>query len=199
MNKANNNKNWFTLIELIIAVTIVSIIMLSILFIYTNIVEANKKLQLQRVLQENTKNTIESIASEIRNNWINYDFYNTTTETLDYSWNWNKILSIKWVWEYCMMKTSTFCDSSCYTDPRWCFLWRLNTDIRLNDDNVEISNLRFFISWKNSSEITNLDKQWKATIIFDIRVAPQKWLKQVLIDSTKMHIETTISEMYYKK
>lgn len=187
---------WFTLIEVLVSVTIISIIMLSVLFIYSNIIEINQKLQFQRIMQENTKNIVESLASEVRNNWINYTYFSPSS--IDYV-NWDKILPILNSWEYCMMTNKTFCDSNCLTNPKWCFLWKLNTDISLNTDFVEISNLKFYISWKNANNITSADKQWKVTVVFDIKIAEQKWIPLTLIDATKMHIQTTISEMYYKK
>jgi prepilin-type N-terminal cleavage/methylation domain-containing protein len=60
------NKKAFTLIELILAITILSIIMLSIFVIYANIIESNKKLELSRILQENARNITETIAREVR-------------------------------------------------------------------------------------------------------------------------------------
>lgn len=199
-NMINRNNKWFTLIELIVSVTIISIMMLSIFTIYTNIITTNKKLELQRTLQENTKNIIEWLASEIRNNWIDFSKYNSSYEELNYSWSWNTILSIKNWRNYCLMKTPVWCDRTCYVNPNKCYLWSVwNANLTLSDENVEIWNLRFFISWKWTDEITTKDKQWKVTIVFDIKVAKWIWADPNLVESTKMHIQTTISEMYYKK
>jgi prepilin-type N-terminal cleavage/methylation domain-containing protein len=59
-------KHAFTLIELIIAITILSIILISIFSVYSNIINANNKVKVSRILQENTKNIVENIATAIR-------------------------------------------------------------------------------------------------------------------------------------
>jgi len=51
---------------MIVAITILSIIMLSVFVVYSNIININKKLELSRILQENSRNITESLATEIR-------------------------------------------------------------------------------------------------------------------------------------
>ncbi|EKE30130.1 MAG: hypothetical protein ACD_2C00038G0007 [uncultured bacterium (gcode 4)] len=198
-------QNWFTLIEMIVAVTILAFVMLSVFEIYSNILQINKKLELNRILQENTRTMIEWLASEIRNKWIDYWFYWAVgTQPLDYSWNWNTMVAINNISDptkpkvYCMQKVMTSCDASCYTDPRWCYLWELGSDIKLSNNKVEINNLRFYISWKPSKSITNEDKEWKVNIVFDLRLAPWKWISSAMAKENELHIQTTISEKVYK-
>jgi len=196
---------WFTLIELIVAITLLSIIMLSIFVIYTNILNINKRLELSRVLQENSRNIMESLATEIREKWVDYSVYwEAWFESLDYSWNWNWQLYIKSSSGsptiYCMMKrwTAWVCESSCVTNTKQCYLWKKDSNIELNDERVEIKNLRFYISWKPNSSITNIDKEWKVTIIFDLKIADGKWLSKDLLKSSELHLQTTISTKLYK-
>ncbi|EKE28568.1 MAG: hypothetical protein ACD_3C00043G0007 [uncultured bacterium (gcode 4)] len=198
-------QHWFTLIELIVAVTILAFVMLSVFVIYSNILQINKKLELNRILQENTRTMIEWLASDIRTKWLAYWYYNNvTTQPLDYSGNWNTILAIKDRDDlanpnvYCMQKQKINCDNSCYTNPKWCYLWKLNSDIKLSDDRVEVNNLRFYISWKPSQDITNEDKEWKVTVVFDLSLAPGKWISRALAKENELHIQTTISEKVYK-
>lgn len=56
----------FTLIELVVAITILSVIMLSVFTIYSNIIQINKRLEVMRVVQENIRNITEQMASDIR-------------------------------------------------------------------------------------------------------------------------------------
>lgn len=56
----------FTLIELVVAITILSVIMLSVFTIYSNIIQINKRLEVMRVVQENVRNITEQMASDIR-------------------------------------------------------------------------------------------------------------------------------------
>ncbi len=71
----------FTLIELIVAITILGIVLVSVFQIYSNIIVMSKRLELARGLQENTRNITETIASDVRNGGIAFVCYNSTTVT----------------------------------------------------------------------------------------------------------------------
>lgn len=185
-----NNKA-FTLIELIIAITMLSIIMLSIFTIYFNIINANKKLELTRILQENSRNITENIAKDIREKGIDY-VYHRNYDPIDYSW-WNAILAIKNSWGvYCLINKNTpnSCDnSSCtWSNLKNCYFGKRGWNA-ISDERVMINKLRFFISW-NGDDITNEWNEWKVTVIFEL---------SDLSKSTKFSVETTISEKVYKK
>ena len=69
----NNNsytKHWFTLIEIVVASTIFAIMMISVIFIFVNSSQISAKIDINRSMQENIKNIVETIAEDIRNNWI---------------------------------------------------------------------------------------------------------------------------------
>lgn len=56
----------FTLIELVVSVTILSVIMLSVFVIYSNLIQVNKRLEDMRIVQENIRNITEKIATDVR-------------------------------------------------------------------------------------------------------------------------------------
>lgn len=56
----------FTLIELIVSITILSVILLSVFEIYNNILQINKRLEVMRIVQENIRNITEQIAGDVR-------------------------------------------------------------------------------------------------------------------------------------
>lgn len=56
----------FTLIELIVSITILSVILLSVFEIYSNILQINKRLEVMRIVQENIRNITEQIAGDVR-------------------------------------------------------------------------------------------------------------------------------------
>lgn len=196
--KLNPNKG-FTLVELMVSVTILSVIMLSVFVVYSQIIKTNKKLELSRILQENAKNITETLASEIRNKWVDYRYYNSSTEILDYSWSGNTILAINGNNPYCLKKEWNFCDNSCNNNTAGCYLGKLNEDVVINDDRVNINNLRFFIDGKPKDELTNNDRSGKITILFDLSIADMKWISGELAKDTKIKIQTTINEKMYKK
>lgn len=190
------SKKGFTLIELILAITILSIIMLSIFVIYTNVIESNKKLELSRILQENARNITETIARDVREKWIDFGYYNNFTGNINYS-SGNTILAVKWEKRYCLMKNNSSCDLSCYENWLNCHLWVLDWN-RISDETVKVDNLRFYISWSWNNSITNTDNEAKVTLVFDLSIMPGKGIRPELAEETKMKIQTTISEKIYK-
>ncbi len=190
-------KHAFTLIELIIAITILSIIMISIFNVYSNIINANNKVKISRILQENTKNIIENIATAIREKWIDFLYYNPlTTEVLNYK-DGNSILAIKWDLQYLRKKDWTIGPEICRDTDINCYL-STNNNIKLNSDDVEIKNMKFYISWTGSSSISNTNTSPKVTLIFEIAISPGKWISPDLIKESTLKIQTTINEKIYK-
>jgi prepilin-type N-terminal cleavage/methylation domain-containing protein len=77
-------KSAFTLIELVVAITIFSIIMVSVISIFIFSSELSGKIEINRTLQENIKNVIETIAEDVRKNGlvaVSLDSTSSCTET----------------------------------------------------------------------------------------------------------------------
>lgn len=66
MKKNYNKIQAFTLIELIVAISIFAIIMVSVMSIFLLASQTGRKVEISRVLQYNTKNIIENIAQDMR-------------------------------------------------------------------------------------------------------------------------------------
>ncbi|MGB2110726.1 MAG: PilW family protein [Patescibacteria group bacterium] len=66
-----NFKKAFTVIEVLVAVTILSIIMISVMQIYISSSDISLKTDINRSMQENIKNAIETIAEDIRKKPLN--------------------------------------------------------------------------------------------------------------------------------
>jgi type II secretory pathway pseudopilin PulG len=62
------NKKAFTLIEIIIAITIFMIVMVSVIQIFLISSQLTNKVDINRQVQENIKNLTETIAEDIRKN-----------------------------------------------------------------------------------------------------------------------------------
>jgi prepilin-type N-terminal cleavage/methylation domain-containing protein len=65
----------FTLIEVIVAMTILALILTSVFQIYTNITTMSKRLELARWLQNNVRTITESIARDVREGGIAFRCY----------------------------------------------------------------------------------------------------------------------------
>lgn len=102
------NSFGFTLIELVVSVTILSVIMLSVFMIYSNILQINKRLEVMRMVQEDIRNITEQIASDIRESGIDFNYYDnsSTLKTNDYSGNGNRVLATRSGNRYYLMKDS---------------------------------------------------------------------------------------------
>jgi prepilin-type N-terminal cleavage/methylation domain-containing protein len=61
----------FTLVEVIVSMTILGIIMVSVMVVFISGSNTANKIDIQRGLQENVKNIVETIAEDIRKNGIN--------------------------------------------------------------------------------------------------------------------------------
>jgi prepilin-type N-terminal cleavage/methylation domain-containing protein len=62
----NKNHLAFTLIEVIVAITIFSIILISVMSIYITSTDINLKTDITRALQQNVKSAVEVIAEDVR-------------------------------------------------------------------------------------------------------------------------------------
>ena len=71
-----NNKRWFTLVEIMVALTIFSIIMVSVMSIYIVSSETTYNSEISRAMQENVKNVYMEISEDVIKNWINWAFAN---------------------------------------------------------------------------------------------------------------------------
>jgi prepilin-type N-terminal cleavage/methylation domain-containing protein len=70
MKKNNLHKQAFTLIEVLISMTIFVMIMVSASMIYATISEMSYKADITREMQQNIKSVVEDIAEEVRKNDI---------------------------------------------------------------------------------------------------------------------------------
>ena len=70
------NKTWFTLVEVVVSVTIFSIIMISMISIYILSSDTSLKSDINRAMHENIKSVITDISEDIMKNsilWVSYD------------------------------------------------------------------------------------------------------------------------------
>lgn len=161
------------------------------------------------ILQENIRNVTEQIANDVREKWINFDYYDSSTpeRVNSYADNGNNILAIQWGNKYYLMKNSMsgpiLCTESEKNNPNiHCYIWKedsTGTRKALSDDRVNIENIRFFLSWETGSSISSLSEEWKVTIVLSLWIEKKTWMSSDIIKNTHMFIETTISEKVYKK
>lgn len=87
-NSTTRTVTGFTLIEIVVAITILAVIMVSVFEIYTRVMTINRRLELSRQLQESARLVTETIAEDIRRNGIDFNCYKndpTACGVADYS------------------------------------------------------------------------------------------------------------------
>jgi len=187
------NNYWFTLIEIVVSLSILSIIMVSVLFIFINATNLSAKSEINRVMQENIKNVIETLSEDIRKNWISWvaksvpDNCNFTFATGEKFKKWTKLCTnnnvyflAKMVW-WSPVRIDDL--SKCSKLKDYCFIvknWN-----NLTNSSVSVKELNFYL--------TN-DYIPKLTISMIIQPSAKKWVKSKLIEESKIVVQTTISE-----
>ncbi len=191
--KLSTPNSWFTLVEIIVAVTIFSIIMVSVIFIFVNSTQLSMKIDINRVLQENSKNIIETISEDLRivdlkicSAWITKGCI------------WSELISIwseLWIWDnhYYLAKKNASLDSFIKVDDvndckiQQCFILK-NLEM-LSNSFVTIQNLEFSIF---------KDHIPKVQINLLIKPIWWKWINSNLIKNTELNLQTTLGEQYIK-
>ena len=196
-----HKKSWFTLIELMITITIVSIIMVSVIDVFILSTDMSMKTDINRNMQKNIKNVVEFIAEDIRKNWVwswvsNNIWINDCKLPDSTTWNylsWTELCTNSWN-KYHLAEKDT---SWNFTPKNTCGAFSGCTIIvddwsdksPLANSYVNFSNLVFYLS---------NDKVPKVTISFTAKPALWKWVKANLIKDTEIKFQTTITERFIK-
>jgi type II secretory pathway pseudopilin PulG len=197
--KKNYINNWaFTLIELVVSMTIFSLIIVSIVLIYTSSINISHKIDISRIMQENIKNSISLITEDIRKNWIAWVSNNILNDCdkipddLFYK-QWNK-LCINNGNKYYLAKKDNILkkyirvDSLfCKSNENQCYIIK-NTNIPITNNMVSITDLSFNLS---DTIIP------KVTIKITLRVANKVWIPRWLVKDTIIEYQTTISQKLF--
>lgn len=190
MKKKLNNIYGFTLIEIIVSITILSMILISVFSIYISSTDINLKTDITRTLQQNIKSSIEYIAEDVRKNWYDcvkstyLDPCNLPSENITQSWS----TLIIWSNSYYLAKKSvsgylSVGKDQCDDISEKCTLV-LNGNPIMNSW-VDVKNIEFLVS---NTKIK------KVTILMTLQPAIWKWIKPDLIKNNRFHFQTTISE-----
>lgn len=169
--------------------------MVSVLTVFISSTEISSKSEINRVMQENIKNVVETISEDIRKNWISWvskDSLDNCDFVLDWNYNykyWTKLCTNENV--YYLAKESSLWEIRRISDMQEC--WDINDDC--------------FLIWKNWDRLTNSsvsvkdfklyltnDYIPKITLSITMQPSTKKWVKINLIKESKIVIQTTISD-----
>lgn len=202
--------SWFTLVEVIVSVTIFGIIMVSVVSIFLFSSQMSQRVELNRLMQENIKSVVEDIAEEVRKGNlvdVSADSLHDCSTSFTSSDTWNK-LCLEWPINYMLgyrnpswqwVRVDNPSDCSNYFKPS------LGIDKVENDDTIcrVIKNVgagdyypltNSFVAVEKLSFVLTNEKLPKVSIFMTLRPAYKKWLKSEIIDANRIEIQTTVTE-----
>lgn len=190
------NKTWFTLIELIVSITIFSIVMVSVMSIFIFSSDLSSKIEINRLMQENTKNVVETISEDIRKNgvvgvsssvWVSCSVFSTGVDI------WKKLCTNSG--EYFIGKYDDIADVWLWVNPDTECIDIKDQCRLLRDDGVSIFPLtNSFITFRDIDFYVSWDDIQKVTLHFHAQPSIKKWAKIDLIKENELFFQTTISE-----
>ena len=185
------NKTWFTLVEVVVSVTIFSIIMISMISIYILSSYTSLKSDINRAMHENIKSVITDISEDIMKNsilWVSYDVMDSCGFSISGNYKVGDKLCISSLNDYYLAKKSLWTyirvdkfscenlDDQCYIVKNW---------NPLTNSLVSVKDLQFYVSSENVN---------KATIKIILQPTIKAGVKPDLIKNNKIIFQTTISE-----
>ncbi len=190
----------FTLVEVVVSITIFSMVIVSVIWIYITSSDILVKSEINRKMQENLKNVSSQITEDVRNYWIqwlssikweSYDRVVWSNRYKEGTWLYTKAENKYYLallepttWSYIRVNSS-----DCSLLKTRCVIYRLSSDPLnswpLTNSFVSIRDLKFYLS---------LDKVPKLTMIIITQPSVKKWVKADLIKQSKIIFQTTVSE-----
>ena len=202
MKQLLNNRSAFTLIEIIIAMTIFGIIMVSVLSIFLFSSQMSTRVEMNRLMQENIKNVTEDISENLRLSSLAdviADGSNASCAVTAFTGTGTKLCLKSWV-EYTIgyfdeslnkwTKQNNISECRDITKSN-CHIIKADGS-SITDDYYPLSNS--FTHFENMSfEITNQEIP-KVSIHMTVRPSAKKWLAVEIVENGITHIQTTLSE-----
>ena len=199
--------SWFTLIEVLVSITIFSIIMISVITIFIFSSNLSAKVDINRAMQENIKNAVETMAEDIRKYWIQW-ISDAPSDCSDAPAEWKNKLCIRnpdnsLRSSYRLKKnddtapnihdidtmSAVLTPAECLAPTSHCVLFKDGSP--LTNSFVTFRNLSFSLSWEDGN-------QKKITINFVMQPAIKKWVRRDLIENSSLIFQTTLSERLIK-
>lgn len=196
------NNFWFTLIELIVSITIISIIIWSVFTIFAMQADLNNKVDISRSMQENIKNIVSTIGEDIRVSsfsWVNLDLLTTNcsiNDTLTFN-SWTKLCLDSGI-NYYLGTYNSSNDIVRVDDYNICNNWKDECFFvkEINSQKNELSNS--WVQFTDLKFILSTTKPQKVIINFSLKPSSKKWIKRDLIENTKINFQTTFTKRLYE-
>lgn len=194
-DKLISKKIAFTMIEIIVSITIFWIISIAIFSVYITSNDITMKSDINRIMQENAKNISSRISEDIRKNWILWVSWDSIDDcNFDMWWDnykhWDKLCTKSWniyylakfdqiTWSYLRVNSS-----QCWGLEDQCIIAQW-IDKPLTNSYVTVRSIEF-----------SLSKDYTPKVTMNIVLQPtmKKWVKIDLIKNSILNFQTTVSE-----
>ena len=196
MQSIKNTYSAFTLVEVLVTMTIFSIIMVAVMTIFVRTTDISTKSDLQRSLQENVKVVVEKISEDVRVNGIE-GVADSTGVSCGYGVNmytqWDKFCTR--ISQYYVVKDSGVWFTR--VDPRTecqgledvCKIAWNSPNQHITNSSVSVINLQFFTS---NFEVP------KVTMLLTLRPTLKNWARSSLIGESEVTVQTTFTDRQYE-
>jgi len=203
MKKYNSTYSAFTLIELIVAISIFGIIMISVMSIFLFSSQMSARVEIQRIMQENIKNVVEDISEWVRINGLSGVLPDGGVDAC--TWSWISLTGTK----LCLNNSIQY---SIWYEDAWWSSWVRATDILNDCGNISdrchvlkkdatggyypLSNS--FIHFENISFVIVPGDIPKLLLHMTVRPSSNKGLASTIIKNNRIFIQTVLSERLVK-
>jgi prepilin-type N-terminal cleavage/methylation domain-containing protein len=218
MTFKNFSHRGFTLIEMTIAMTIFAVMIVIILSVYFNITETSRRLNAARYLAESARALTEQLSQDIRRYGVgeaspafdpNYPWwawysYTDGSEYINIGNKWRYVYGVKiptgmlpCIDSVELRKTNPAIHCGLYYVPEGDnganAMNLIDTFVPDEDKKrVKVESFRFYITGKE-------DALKKVTVSFTLALMPKIGVPRNFINSTKIHIQTTMSERAWRE
>ncbi len=219
--KLLKNTSGFTLVELVLSMTIFAVMTTAIISIYIQTTALSYRLKSSRYLSETAREITERISEDVRE----YGMTGSTLLSAYVPWNnptYSDGSEILWIWDgtkkyvYGIKElvwvnwTVNPCDAPRKNDPReHCWLYEIigssaqsyQDAFNLVDSfipeeskkRVKIRDLRFFISWDG------VKTERKVTLVFTLTLMPRIGVPNLSVENSTLSVQTTITARSFQK
>lgn len=180
----------FTLIEVVVSISIMSTILISIMGVFFSLSDVSNKTEIQRQLQTNIKSAIEAMAEDIRKYGIDDSSCDVLWADEHSFWCANSINTRKYyLWKKIDGWFSVALDSECESLSTVCYL--LRDGVPLTNSYVDVRSVGFRVLWSDSMK--------KLSVNINISPSIKKWVRPQLIKNNRLSLQTTLSESFLKQ
>lgn len=221
IDRIPHSQRGFTLIELMIAMVIFTIMSVMVMSVYLNTTYTSRKLNATRQLSEVARQVTERLSQDIREHGI-ADGWTTwfaptinMWNTYNYAWSGSEFLAIQWKGIYVYWKKTELGMDRCMDMPTeniksdkkiHCWLYFVSpwdnwkNSLNLVDSfipeesrkRVKVQDLKFYVSWWDFTTK-------KVTLVMTLTLMPRIGVPISLVENSRLQIQTTISERGWQK